>query len=320
MNEAVTDDEAVDVFVEEANEVFENVDNSLAVWREKPSDSNALTEIRRSFHTLKGSGRMVNALDLAEVAWKVENMLNRVIDGSIQATRPVVDLVTESRGILPRMLDAFKNRRPFAMENEVETLMEKADALAGGGTPTPARAPAPTTPSPRPRPTTAAPAGGEPRLALKMVELDRRLARSQLRADEALHRSEMALQYARRIGAHIQAMEGEARDHVGRAEANRIIDRVNLLAREIRELRQETGRAQTQQPPHSREINQIVERRLRERVAPIERQRNELMQQLTEARNAASTSRGIAWFALILSVLVGGGAIALFMMSGPTLG
>lgn len=312
MNELARDDEVVDVFFEEAKEVFENVDTHLAIWREKPNDKNALAEIRRGFHTLKGSGRMVNALDLAEVAWKIENMLNRVIDGNVQATKPIVDLVSATRDLLPKMLAAFKDDRPTGTENEIEALMEQANTLTAGLKPIPKPA--------RSRPSHTLPAGGEPRLALKVVELDSRLARSQLRADEALHRSEMALQQARRISAHIQATDGESRDHVGRVEVNRVIERVNLLAREIVDLRRETSSSQTQQTSNPRDINQLIERRVRERLAPIERQRNDLTQQLTEARRAASASRSIAWLALLLSALVGGGAVTLFMMSGLPVG
>ena len=38
-----------------------------------------LLEIRRHFHTLKGSGRMIGAKSSAELAWTVEDTLNRVI-------------------------------------------------------------------------------------------------------------------------------------------------------------------------------------------------------------------------------------------------
>ena len=41
-----------------------------------------LRPIRRVFHTLKGSGRLVGAKTLGEFAWKTENMLNRVLDGT----------------------------------------------------------------------------------------------------------------------------------------------------------------------------------------------------------------------------------------------
>ena len=42
--------------------------------------------MRRSFHTLKGSGRMVGAQLLGEFCWSVENLLNRIIDKTLART------------------------------------------------------------------------------------------------------------------------------------------------------------------------------------------------------------------------------------------
>ncbi|MEZ6841201.1 Hpt domain-containing protein [Acinetobacter baumannii] len=52
-----------------------------------------LTEIRRHFHTLKGSGRMIGAKSSAELAWTVEDTLNRVINQSLQLTPTIQSYV-----------------------------------------------------------------------------------------------------------------------------------------------------------------------------------------------------------------------------------
>ena len=41
-----------------------------------PDDQASLTVIRRAFHTLKGSGRMVGLNDLGETAWRLEQLMN----------------------------------------------------------------------------------------------------------------------------------------------------------------------------------------------------------------------------------------------------
>src|SRR5688572_15270034 len=56
---AEVDRELLEIFLEEAAEVVATVADSLAASRESPHDREALTTIRRGFHTLKGSGRMV---------------------------------------------------------------------------------------------------------------------------------------------------------------------------------------------------------------------------------------------------------------------
>src|SRR5690606_23765206 len=64
------DDEIREVFLEEFGEEIDNLDRMLPVWREKPGDLERLRPIRRVFHTLKGSGRLVGARTLGEFSWK----------------------------------------------------------------------------------------------------------------------------------------------------------------------------------------------------------------------------------------------------------
>jgi chemosensory pili system protein ChpA (sensor histidine kinase/response regulator) len=71
------DAELLEVFIEEAGEVLGTIAAELAKSRAQPQDLEVLTTIRRGFHTLKGSGRMVGLMDLGEVAWEVEQVMNR---------------------------------------------------------------------------------------------------------------------------------------------------------------------------------------------------------------------------------------------------
>lgn len=304
MNVIASDDDFAEVFVEEAGEVFLTIDKNLAVWRRQPTDRDALAEIRRGFHTLKGSGRMVNALDLADVAWKVEHMLNRVIDGTVQVTEPLFELVSTVKDLMPRMLDAFEHGRAMGSDREVEFLMAQADALATGQAPMAARS----------QSVAAATAGDGRSQALKLVTLERRLERLQNRSDEALHRSEMALRLARNTATQIGTMKGEVRDRVDRNELNRVIARIDRVAGEVRDLSRNAKPPRKEQPTQLHELNQLVDRRIRERVAPMESQRSDLERQLDEARRAANASRSLARLALVLSAVVGTGAIAVLSM------
>ena len=42
-------------------------------WEQNPLDAEALRDVRRAFHTLKGSGRMVGAHRVGEFSWSIEN-------------------------------------------------------------------------------------------------------------------------------------------------------------------------------------------------------------------------------------------------------
>ncbi|HSG90157.1 MAG TPA: Hpt domain-containing protein [Pseudomonadales bacterium] len=125
------DDEIIEIFLEEVTEVLEQIDASADAWRRNPRDATALTEIRRAYHTLKGSGRMVGASVLGELAWSVENMLNRVIDDTIEPSPAVVALTLQVRDIVPVLRQAFADRQ--VPELDVSPYMERADVLASGG-------------------------------------------------------------------------------------------------------------------------------------------------------------------------------------------
>ncbi|MEE2892312.1 MAG: Hpt domain-containing protein [Pseudomonadota bacterium] len=128
----LVDEEIVEIFLEEVVEVMSNLDAALPKWSADPSDAGALGDIRRAFHTLKGSGRMVGANLLGELAWSVENMLNRVIDGTISASPTVLDLTHDVRALVPEMRNAFSESRDAVVD--VTPWMERADLLASGGT------------------------------------------------------------------------------------------------------------------------------------------------------------------------------------------
>ncbi|MCC5885718.1 MAG: Hpt domain-containing protein [Gammaproteobacteria bacterium] len=130
-DDPLIDDEIIEIFLEEVDEVLEHLDQRLPALRSDPMDRDALGDVRRAFHTLKGSGRMVGAAVIGELAWSVENMLNRVIDGTIAASQPVLDLVHRARAAVPALRQAFAERRD--QDTDVQRLMENADILASGG-------------------------------------------------------------------------------------------------------------------------------------------------------------------------------------------
>ncbi len=126
------DDDILEIFVEEVGEVLERVDQWLPQWSAEFSNEEALTEVRRAFHTLKGSGRIVGANVIGEMAWSIENMLNRVMDGTVEPNQQIAAVTREARMAVPTLCQAFESRRPVA-DGQIATIMEKADVLASGG-------------------------------------------------------------------------------------------------------------------------------------------------------------------------------------------
>jgi chemosensory pili system protein ChpA (sensor histidine kinase/response regulator) len=124
------DDDIREIFLEEMQEEIDNLRNAEKVWLVDPAQTSSLVGIRRSFHTLKGSGRLVGAGVLGEFAWKVEDMLNRVLDGTIEPGTNVQALVRHAIEALPPLLAALKGEG--APNVPLGAIMHTAEQLAAG--------------------------------------------------------------------------------------------------------------------------------------------------------------------------------------------
>jgi chemosensory pili system protein ChpA (sensor histidine kinase/response regulator) len=91
---AAQSNELLQIFLEEAAEVLAAIEAGLPVCREQPDNVQALTNIRRAFHTLKGSGRMVGLTQLGEAAWEVEQVLNRWLEEKRPVTPELLELAS----------------------------------------------------------------------------------------------------------------------------------------------------------------------------------------------------------------------------------
>ena len=123
----LVDDEILEIFVEEAGEVMDTIRNWYPRWRQQQDDREALTEVRRAYHTLKGSGRLVGATSIGELAWSIENLLNRVLDQTLRATEDLFQLVDEVNNRLPGLIDEFRTGHATG---DVDNLIDQAQAMA----------------------------------------------------------------------------------------------------------------------------------------------------------------------------------------------
>ena len=124
------DPQFVELFIEEAKEEIAAVQNSFPLWDQNPMDLDSLSSMRRSFHTLKGSGRMVGARSIAEFAWSIENLLNRIIDKTLSRTPGMMSLLRNSVAALRPLVEQLETGRPTAAPTEA--LMARAFAFADG--------------------------------------------------------------------------------------------------------------------------------------------------------------------------------------------
>ena len=110
------DTEIMSIFLEEAREVVRELHEFYENWQKNPADATSRLTIRRGFHTLKGSGRLIGAERLAEYCWKVESLLNRLIDSTLPATADRVAFVGASIQLVPGLIKELEQKKILIMD------------------------------------------------------------------------------------------------------------------------------------------------------------------------------------------------------------
>ena len=111
-----SDPDILEIYLEEAEEEAINVDRLHQDWLLHPEDENAIKNIRRAFHTIKGSGRLVGAQKIAEFAADFEQLLNRIVEKSILPGDEIIDAVGQSAVALKEMVVELKTEQKPTMD------------------------------------------------------------------------------------------------------------------------------------------------------------------------------------------------------------
>ena len=126
---SVADDpEMREIFLEEADEVIANARAALEALREAPTDHAQLTIVRRAFHTLKGSARMVGLNDFGEGAWACEQLYNaRLAEAQPHADAALMGFTTEALSYFAHWREQIAGNEPG--HSLPDPLRHSADAL-----------------------------------------------------------------------------------------------------------------------------------------------------------------------------------------------
>jgi chemosensory pili system protein ChpA (sensor histidine kinase/response regulator) len=135
------EDELLDIFLEEAREVVGNGREAIARLRSEPADLEQLTTLRRAFHTLKGSSRMVGLNEFGEAGWAMEQVLNAVLAEQRPANDALLSLSGDALDHFEQWVQAIESQQADAWRSQ--PFRASAEALREQGTWLPIR----TTPS-----------------------------------------------------------------------------------------------------------------------------------------------------------------------------
>ena len=125
---AEADPEIVEIFLEEAAEELASISTAIPEWLSQPDNEDALGTVRRSMHTLKGSGRMAGAMLVGEFSWSIEDLLNRVIESNVTASEQLFELLMQVPEALSQLITQVQDGS--SPEADVSLLMQQAEMLA----------------------------------------------------------------------------------------------------------------------------------------------------------------------------------------------
>ena len=135
--------ELLEIFIMEAQEVLELVSATLPKLKAQPANQETITVVRRAFHTLKGSGRMVGLNNFGEGAALVEKVMNLWLSEGREATPDLLALLgwastdmtgwvdeLAANGSSPRSSDALVAAATRMLEGGAFTMDAPAPAQA----------------------------------------------------------------------------------------------------------------------------------------------------------------------------------------------
>jgi chemosensory pili system protein ChpA (sensor histidine kinase/response regulator) len=167
------DDELLEVFALEAEELLHNIESSLEKLAERPDDRDSLWEIRRNAHTFKGAAGIVGFKDPSRIAHRIEDLLDRLKENSIGSNESIFALLRSATSCLRGMTC---EKRYQELTGSVAGLFSEFDKICASFGAVPGE-PAPQQPASEPTETVSVPVP----LAPKQAQANSQRARSDSR-------------------------------------------------------------------------------------------------------------------------------------------
>ncbi len=119
----LNNEELLKDFFSEAEQQVETLESNILVIENDPNNHDAVDEIFRAAHTLKGGSATVEMHELSGFTHVVEDLLDVIREGQLAVTGPVVDILLKSLDIIKAMLSARSHGTVYS--EDVESIKEQ---------------------------------------------------------------------------------------------------------------------------------------------------------------------------------------------------
>ena len=114
-------------FFAEAEQQVETLESNILVIENDPSNHEAIDEIFRAAHTLKGGSATVEMTELSTFCHDVEDLLDALRGGAVGVTEPIVDVLLTAIDTIKVMLETRSNGSVY--QEDVSPLVQKIKAF-----------------------------------------------------------------------------------------------------------------------------------------------------------------------------------------------
>ena len=117
-----------DIFIEEVNELLEQVEYSLIDVEDTGFTIDIVNTLFRSFHTMKGSAAMLGLDVISNLTHKIEDLLEPVREGVIDIeiyTTEYVDVIFKAKDQLSEYLNCIFTGQEITKNTDIDILIEK---------------------------------------------------------------------------------------------------------------------------------------------------------------------------------------------------
>ncbi|MFW5427198.1 MAG: response regulator, partial [Methylophagaceae bacterium] len=113
--------ELLEAFTEECAELLESSGNAIKIWQQDENDQEAVMQLQRDLHTLKGGSRLTGIIPIADLTHQTESLTFLAIDNKCETDDRFFNLLLRCQDRLAEMQEQLENRTDFAFAHDLVT-------------------------------------------------------------------------------------------------------------------------------------------------------------------------------------------------------
>ncbi len=120
----------VETFIDEAQQVALDMSDAWNKWKQDTVDWTTFAEMRRAYHTLKGSGRFVGAELISEFGWQFENLCNKCLGKKEVLSEKITQMLEQGVKHVPALVEQLKSPQKAINDQIIELIEQVKDAAS----------------------------------------------------------------------------------------------------------------------------------------------------------------------------------------------